>query len=541
MGEHGHLSQLSPLDWTIVGTYFLAIFMIAFWPSRNKTQKKESEQYFLAGRNVGWLVIGASIFAANIGSDHVIGLAGTGAAGEMPAAQFEIIGAFALLILGWLFVPFYLRSGVYTMPEFLERRYSPAPRFYLAILSIAGYVLTKISVTLVAGGIVFETLLGVNFWTGAIIIIIATGIYTIAGGLKAVLYTDLAQMFLIIAGSLIVTVVGLAKIGGWDGLRTTLGPQAFSLWRATTDPKFPWTGLIFGTLVLGVWYWCTDQFIVQRTLSARSIDAAQKGTIFAAYLKQLPLFLFVLPGLIAAALQSKGIIHYRSADQALPALIGSLLPSGLRGLVLAGLMASLMSSLSAVFNSCATIVTMDLYRYIAPQASEHRLLRVGQVVTAGMVVVSLCWIPFMGILSSGLYIYIQSVQSYISPPIAAVFLVGILWSGANTWGAMTALVVGGLIGALRLVLEMNKAALAGPLLEFVNINYLHFALLLFALSVVILIVVSALGTHPPQDQVAKLVLFNRQSFGQARGHVRTNAALTAGVLAIIVLTWIYFR
>jgi len=535
------VGQLSNLDWAIVAGYFIIVFAIAFWPASAKRQRNESEQYFLAGRNVGWFVIGASIFAANIGSDHVIGLAGSGAAGDMPAAQFEIIGAFALLILGWLFVPFYLKSGVYTMPEFLERRYSAGTRLYLAVISVVGYVLTKISVTIVAGGIVFETLMGVNFWTGAIIVLLATGLYTIAGGLRAVLYTDLLQMFLIIGGAIVVTVVGLQKVGGWHELKASVEPEAFSLWRASSDPKFPWTGLIFGTFILGIWYWCTDQFIVQRTLSARSIDAARKGTIFAALLKQLPLFIFVLPGIIAYALMKHGVLRYDRADQSLPALIGTLLPSGLKGLVLAGLLASLMSSLSAVFNSCATIITMDLYRKIAPRASEHRLLRVGQIATASMVLLSLAWIPFMGVISSGLYTYIQSVQSYIAPPIAAVFLVGVLWSGANARGAMAALLVGFVIGAGRLVLEMNKGALSTTLLIFVNINYLHFALLLFALSVAILVIFGLVAAPPPQEKIAHLVLWNKLSYSREEGQMRTNLILSAAVLMIVAIVWLYFR
>jgi solute:Na+ symporter, SSS family len=534
------MSSLSVLDWAIVAAYFVAIFVIAFWPASKGQKRKETEEYFLAGRNIGWFVIGASIFAANIGSDHVIGLAGSGAAGDMPAAQFEIIGSIALLILGWLFVPFYLKSGVYTMPEFLEKRYSAGPRFYLAVISVIGYVLTKISVTIVAGGIVFETLMGVNFWTGAIIIVIATGVYTVVGGFKAVLYTDLIQMFLIIGGSVIVTVIGLDRIGGWHALKASVEPEAFNLWRATSDPKFPWTGLIFGSIIGGVWYWCTDQFIVQRTLSARSIDAARQGTIFAAYLKQLPLFIFIVPGLIGYALMKQGVIHYDRPDQSLPALIGTLLPPGLKGLVLAGLLASLMSSLSAVFNSCATIVTMDLYRHMAPRASDHRLLRVGQIVTGLMVALSLAWIPFMGIVSSGLYTYIQNIQAYIAPPIAAVFLVGVLWSKANAKGAMTAMLAGFVIGVGRLILEMNKSSLSGLALSIVNINFLHFGLLLFALSVVILVVFGLVTQSPPKEKIAHLVLWNRVSNASESGQTRTSWLLSAGVLLIIAAIWIYF-
>lgn len=534
------MGQLILLDWFIIAAYFVAVFGIAFWPVSKDRAQKESESYFLAGRNVGWFVIGASIFAANIGSDHVIGLAGSGAAGEMPAAQFEIIGSFALLILGWLFVPFYLRSGVFTMPEFLERRYSAGPRLYLAVISIIGYILTKISVTIAAGGIVFETLMGVDFWTGAVIITVATGFYTVAGGLRAVLYTDTVQAVLIIGGSICITVIGLREVGGWHELKAAVAPEAWSLWRAASDPNFPWTGLIFGTTILGIWYWCTDQFIVQRTLSARNIDAARKGTIFAALLKQLPLFIFVIPGLIASVLMQRNVLHYDRVDQSLPTLIGALLPAGIKGLVVAGLLASLMSSLSAVFNSCATIVTMDLYRRIAPNASEHRLLRVGQLTTVGVVGLSLLWIPFIGVLSSGLYRYVQNMQSYIAPPIAAVFLVGVLWKRANSAGAMAALLIGFMLGAGRLLLEMNKSSLTGIWTEVVKINFLHFALILFVVSVGIMVVASLLTAPPASNKTTNLILHYNDGSLQERGQNRINIAFSVATLIIVGAIWIYF-
>nr|WP_217705401.1 sodium:solute symporter [Peristeroidobacter soli] len=530
---------MSLLDWSIIAAYFVAVFCIAFWPS-SKRSNRESEQYFLAGRNVGWFVIGASIFAANIGSDHVVGLAGSGAAGEMPAAQFEILGSFSLLILGWLFVPFYLKSGVFTMPEFLERRFSSGARLYLAVISVISYVLTKISVTIAAGGIVFETLMGVNFWTGAIIVTLATGLYTIAGGLRAVLYTDVVQVVLIVGGSVLVTVIGLRELGGWNELKASVEPSALSLWRSASDPTYPWTGLIFGTTILGIWYWCTDQFIVQRALSARNIDEARKGTIFAALLKQLPLFIFIVPGLIASVLTERGLLHYDRTDQSLPALVGTLLPAGIKGLVVAGLLASLMSGLSAVFNSCATVVTMDLYRKIVPNASEHRLLRVGQLATLAAVILGLLWIPFIGAISNGLFRYIQSVQSYIAPPIAAAFLVGVLWPRANDKGAMAALLVGFVVGASRLFLEMNKAGLHGIWREFASINFLHFALLLFALAVVIMVVVSLLTEAPPREKTEGLVLhYDGLSLRGWRG-TQMNHVLSLMVIAIVGIIWLCF-
>ena len=431
------------LDWLVVAVYFAATLGIAAYAALQRHAGNEDD-YFLAGRNVGWFVIGASIFASNIGSEHLIGLAGSGASGGVAVAQFEILAGLILLLLGWLFVPFYLASGVFTMPEFLQKRYSEGPRLYLAILSIVGYILTKISVTVAAGGIVFEVLMGINFWTGALIIVVITGVYTVFGGLRVVLYTDVLQMFVLIGGAVSVTIIGLGSVGGWEGMVSSVSAESMSLWRDVSHPEFPWTGILFGAPILAVWYWCTDQFIVQRVLSASSSSDARKATILAAYLKQLPLFIFVLPGVIAMAMVSRGQLVLEEPDQALPTMVMTLLPVGLKGLVAAGLLAALMSSLSSVFNSSSTLFTMDIYRRFDPNADSHRLVVVGQIATAVIVALALLWIPFMDLISGQLFTYVQSVQAYISPPIAAVFLGGILWKRANAAGA-----IGTLVGWVR--------------------------------------------------------------------------------------------
>ena len=330
------VSTLSTLDWVVIIAYFLLTFGVAIWATViERKSAGTTKDYFLAGRDAGWFLVGGSLFASNIGSEHLVGLAGTGAASGVAVAQFEILASLILLLLGWLFVPFYLRSGVFTMPEFLERRYSSGARWYLAIISIIAYVLTKISVTIAAGGIVFTALMGIDFWTGALVVVVITGIYTIFGGLRAVLYTDLMQMFVLIGGAIAVTLVGLNALGGWSEMSTTVGPAFMDMWKPMSDPNFPWTGVLLGAPILGVWYWCTDQFIVQRTLAATNEDNARRGTIFAGFLKQLPLFIFVIPGVVAAALAKKGQISLPVADQALPTLVGTLLPAGLRGLVVA--------------------------------------------------------------------------------------------------------------------------------------------------------------------------------------------------------------
>src|SRR6266545_875460 len=294
------MRNLQFLDFVVIGGYFLALLWITIWAARR--EKILSSDYFLAGRDVGWLAVGASLFASNIGSEHLVGLAGTGAASGLAVGHFEWLACFMLLLLGWLFVPFYLRSGVYTMPEFLERRFNPASRWYFTWVSIIGYVLTKISVTLFAGGVVMRAVTGLDLWTSAAVLIVVTGLYTILGGLRAVIYTEVMQAVVLIVGSATLVLVGLAAVGGWSGLEARVPADFFSMWKPASHPDFPWTGIAFGAPILGVWYWCTDQHIVQRVLAARTVREARRGTILAGFLKILPVFIFVLAGIIAAAL-----------------------------------------------------------------------------------------------------------------------------------------------------------------------------------------------------------------------------------------------
>jgi solute:Na+ symporter, SSS family len=390
---------------------------------------------------------------------------------------------------------------------------------------------------------VFEALMGVNFWTGAIVVVIATGLYTVIGGLRAVLYTDLLQTFVLIGGSVVVTLSGLQALGGWDAMVASAGPGFLDMWKPMTDPDFPWTGIAFGAPILGIWYWCTDQFIVQRTLAAKDETEARRGTIFAGFLKLLPVFLFVIPGIIAAQLAAQGRLELDRPDQALPALVAALLPAGFRGLVVAGLLAALMSSLSGVFNSCSTLITWDVYRKLKPAASERRLVLVGQISTGVLVIFGLLWIPLMKLISAQLYQYIQSVQAYIAPPVAAAFLLGILWRRANARGAMAALVIGFVLGMGRLVAELNKESLGGALRAYAEINFLHFAAILFVVCVVVLIAASLTAPPPRPEQVDGI------TFGGARRPARAEwdraqrrvDLMLSGLLVLGVLgTWVYF-
>jgi SSS family solute:Na+ symporter len=537
------MPSLHPVDWLIVVVYFAAVLGIAWWSTTRGDTRETSAGYFLAGRHAGWWVIGASLFAANIGSEHLVGLAGTGAASGVAVGHFEVAASWILLVLGWVFVPFYLRNGVFTMPEFLERRYSPAARWYLALISIVGYVLTKISVTIAAGGIVFETIMGIDFWNGALVVVVLTGLYTVLGGLRAVLYTDFMQIFVIFAGSLSVTLFGLQELGGWGEMRTVVGGSFMNMWKPATDPDFPWTGILFGVPILGVWYWCTDQFIVQRVLSAKNLDHARGGTIFGGFLKILPLFLFVIPGVIAYALSQKGRLTLDAPDQALPALVLHLLPLGFRGLVVAGLLAALTSSLASVFNSCSTLITMDVYRKLHPGAAERTLVRVGQGATVVLVGLGLAWIPLMKLISAQLYQYLQSVQAYIAPPITAVFVLGIVWRRVNASGALAALGTGFVLGTARLVLELNQGWLAeGWLLDMVSLNFLHFAIVLFALCCAVLVGVSLLTAPPRPEQVEGLTFGGGAGAAEPRSpHHALTVWLSLALLATVAAVWLTFR
>ena len=506
-------------DWIVLGLYFLVLIGVAVWVVLQKN--KDTEDYFLAGRNVGWFVIGASIFASNIGSEHVVGLAGTGFESGTPMAHYEL-HAWIVLLLGWLFLPFYIRSGAFTMPEFLEKRFDSRSRWFLSIFSLVGYVITKVSVTIYAGGIVVSELLGVSFWGGAIGIVIFTGIYTIVGGMKAVIYTETLQTIILILGSLIITFLGLQEIGGWTMMTETVkevSPQHFNMWRPMTDPDFPWTGLLIGGTIVGIWYWCTDQYIVQRTLAANNIKIGRRGAIFGAYLKILPIFIFLVPGIIAFALtiQNPELFSIEKADRAFPMLVKTLLPVGLKGLVAGGLIAALMSSLASVFNSCSTIFTIDIYKKIMPQKSEKQLLKIGKLATGVIVVLGILWIPIMEKIGGGvMYQYLQNVQSYIAPPVTTVFLLGIIWKRVNSTAAITTLMSGLFLLIARLGSEIyyqpaiehfkqtGEALASGFMYTFATINFAHMAIFMFIFSVALCIGTSLATTAPNYETIKGL-------------------------------------
>ncbi|HMX28656.1 MAG TPA: sodium/solute symporter, partial [Blastocatellia bacterium] len=346
-------ARLIAIDYVVLALYFAVIFAIGWYHSR---KERTTADYFLASRDVAWWAIGASLFSSNIGSEHFIGLAGSGASTGMAAGHFEWLASLMVLTLGWVFVPFYLRSNVYTMPEFLERRYNGACRTYLAGISLIAYVFTKIAVAIFAGAIVLKAVLGWGMVKSSLALVIATGIYTVAGGLAAVIYTEVIQTVILVVGALVLMFIGLDQVGGWAGLQAKVPADFFHMMKPSSDASFPWTGIFFGAPILGIWYWCTDQVIVQRVLSAKDIGHARAGTVVAGFLKILPVFMLIVPGMIARALYPQEMTA--DSNAAFPLLVVRLMPAGLQGVMVAAMLAALMSSLSAVFNSSSTIFTM---------------------------------------------------------------------------------------------------------------------------------------------------------------------------------------
>ncbi|MCP4865506.1 MAG: sodium/solute symporter [Alteromonas sp.] len=539
--------ELSTLDWLVLAGFFILLLGVVGMSMRQK--EEDTADYFLAGRNASWLVIGASIFASNIGSEHLVGLSGSGAQSGMALAHWEL-QSWIILLLGWVFVPFYWSSKVYTMPEFLERRYNSASRTFLSVISLVSCVLTKVAVTVYAGGIAFKTILGIDsiwgidfFWISALGLVIITGIYTVLGGMKAIMWTSVLQTPVLIIGSVVILVVGLDQVGGWSEVER-INDANLHLIRSASDVDFPWPGIIFGSFIIGFWYWCTDQYIVQRVLSAKGIKEARRGTMFAGYLKLLPVFIFLFPGMIAVALKEKGIINYASADQAFPTLVAELLPSGVKGIVIGGLVAALMSSLASLFNSSATLFTIDFYKKFKPESSEKHLLQVGRLATIVIVILGILWIPVMSLIADVLYEYLQSVQSLIAPGIAAVFLLGLVSRRITPAAGYAGLVSGFVLGMIRLVMLPFKDSLANTSFAWiVEMNWLYYCILLFVLVTVIMIVVSMFTKAASEEKLQGLT-FRTLGKGTMKevvdGLDKWDYIHTVGILGITAFIYIRF-
>jgi len=509
---------MSAIDWIIIALFICGLFGIIWWVVKHKTD--DTSDYFLSGRNETWLAVGAAIFAANIGSEHLVGLAGAGAESGMAMAHWEMQG-WLILVLGWVFVPFYAHSKVFTMPEFLSKRYTKNTSSTLSIITLISYVLTKVSVTAFTGGIFLESVLGIDFWVGAIGLVLLTGIFTVFAGMKGIMTISTIQTPILIVGAFTILILGLIKIGGggildgWDEVVKFSGNN-MHLIHSKGDPwydKFPGLGVIFGAAIIGFWYWCTDQHIVQRTLAAKDLNNARKGTIFAGFLKILPVFMFLIPGMIAAALKAKGVpgFDFDTNDKAYGSLVSNLLPIGVKGIVVVGFIAALMTSLAAHFNSSATLFTIDFYKNYRPNASESKLVWVGRLATISVVLLGLVWIPIMKSLGSVLYEYLQNVQSLIAPAIAAVFILGVfsrkITPKAGEWG----LLIGFFIGMFRLALMIFKSFIATDSIfgAILNINWLYFCLFLFFFTMIIMVVISFFTKNASVEQLQGITYFSQ--------------------------------
>ena len=556
------------LDWIVIAAFCCVLAGIIVWVLKSK--QNNSADYFLGGRDATWIAIGASIFASNIGSEHLIGLAGTGASSGMAMAHWEIQG-WMILILGWVFVPFYSRSMVYTMPEFLERRYNPQSRTILSVISLVSYVLTKVAVTVYAGGLVFQQVFGIDtlwgidfFWIAAIGLVLITAVYTVLGGMKSVLYTSVLQTPILLLGSIIILVLGLKALGGWDELMgicgavtiNDYGDHMTNLIRDNRDPEYPWLGALITSATIGFWYWCTDQFIVQRVLSGKNEKEARRGTIFGAYLKMLPVFIFLIPGMIAYALNVKmggGFLPLDAngntlSDAAFPTLVAKLLPAGMKGLVVCGILAALMSSLASLFNSSSMLFTIDFYKRLRPNTSEKALVRIGQIATVVIVLLGILWIPIMRSIGSVLYNYLQDVQSVLAPGIAAAFLLGITWKRASAKGGMWGLISGIIIGLTRLgakVYYTNAPDAAQTWFKsvFYDFNWLFFSGCMLVFCLLVVIVVSMCTEKPDEKKIQGLVFGTATPEQKAASRASWNywdVIHTVIILSLTVAFYIYF-
>ncbi|HBE40654.1 MAG TPA: Na+/glucose cotransporter [Bacteroidales bacterium] len=549
---------MGTLDWIVLALFCVGLVGIIIWVVRQ--QKETSTDYFLAGRDATWLAIGASIFASNIGSEHLVGLAGAGASSGMAMAHWEMHG-WIILILGWFFVPFYARSGVFTMPEFLEKRYNSSARSFLSIISLVSYVLTKVAVTVYAGGVVFKEVFGIEsifgidfFWISAVGLVILTGIYTTLGGMRAVLYTSVLQTPVLLIGSLAVLVIGLIKLGGWSEMMeicravpvNEAGDTMTNLMRSPSDPEYPWTGVILGSAIIGFWYWCTDQFIVQRVLSGRNQKESRRGAILGATFKLSPVFIFLIPGMIAYALNQKGLLTLTDSDAAFPAMVKELLPIGFTGLVVGGILAALMSSLASLYNSSATLFTVDFYKKYKPDAPEKELVRVGRIATVAVVILGILWIPVMKGIGKVLYAYLQDVQSMLAPGIAAVFLLGVISKRITSKAGLYGLVSGFILGMTRLAFVVfGKNLGEGNFFYkiFLAPNWLHYEIVIFFIVIILMIVTSMVTPKPDPAAIRGLYFGSATAEEKAITRASWNnwdLFFSGIVIVVIIAFYIYF-
>ncbi|MFC1635434.1 sodium:solute symporter [Planctomycetota bacterium] len=539
--------QISGIDLIIIIFYFVFIVGLGCWAGLRKKKTEQADEYFLAGKTLRWPVIGLALFATNISTVHLVSLAEEGYTNSLAYGNFEWMAPFTLIILALFFAPFYIRSRVTTLPDFLEKRYSRASRDWLSLLSIISAIFIHIGFSLYAGAVVLEGMFGINKMTSIILIAALTGLYTIVGGLMAVVLTESVQTIILLLGAVILTVISYDKVGGWGGIAESVDSVKLTVLRPHGDSSgLPWYSVLLGYPIIGIWYWCTDQTIVQRVLGAKDENHAKVGPLFAGFIKILPVFIFVLPGLICLALIHKGLIpalpltEEGEADAAktYSHMITYLMPVGLRGLVAAALMAALMSTVSGALNSVATLFTYDLYQRWAPGTSERKLVLIGRVVTFVGMVLAVIWSPFCGRFPT-VFQGINAAICYIAPPITVVFVAGVFWKGASSKASMITLVTGSVLGLSVFVIDftkmLEKFREAYPIFDF-----LTFMVISFILAVIcgaIMVVMSFLYPEPLTEEKSKLVWKSPLEPLREKGWPGIgNYKLLSGVLALTIVT-----
>nr|XP_002131980.1 sodium/glucose cotransporter 5-like [Ciona intestinalis] len=545
----GQKTYLGTVDIVIIVVYMVATISLGLWASRIGARGSVSE-YFLAGKRMFWLPVGASVFVSNIGSVHFVGLAGSGAITGISVGAFEWVSAFYILCLGWFLLPIYVRSKVYTMPEYLHKRYGGSRlRVILSVLSLAMYVLTKIAVDLFAGALFIQQALNINMYVAIVSLLVITAAYTLLGGLKAVIYTDTMQTLILLIGGILLMVISFSKVGGYENLKklymeaipqttkdilamgnfTTCGiprDDAFHLFRDPINSDLPWPGMIFGISILAFYYFGTDQVIVQRVLAAKSVNHGKAGCVLAASLKILPVYMFVMAGMVSRALFPNEVAcavpseclkicgnEQGCSNIAYPKLVLEVLPSGLRGIMVAAMLSALMSSLTSIFNSTSTVFTIDVWKRIRKGATEREMLIVGKVTVCVLVVISILWVPVLLSSAGGqVFIYLNSVLASLAPPIAMLYFLGVLCPQVNEKGAFWGFVVGIAIGITRLVLDFVYPAPGCDQLDtrpaiVAKVNYLYVAVIVFIVSNLVAIAVSYFTKKLSPEQLANVTWF----------------------------------
>ncbi|MBI1931591.1 MAG: sodium/solute symporter [Ignavibacteriales bacterium] len=501
--------NLNILDNLIILIYFAVVLAIGLYYGRSKGNSVFN--YFLAGKNLTWIIIGTSLFATNISSEHFVGLAGAGSVHGLSVGYFEWLAILILFLLGWLFAPIFLRANIQTVPQYFGKRFDNRSRFLLTVVSVLSYIFTKIGVTLLAATFVLKQVLGWDVFTSTIIIIFITGLYTVIGGLTSVTYTQVFQTVMLILGAVLLSIFGLSAVGGLGQLVEKLPADYFSIFKSGSDADVPWTGIIFGAPIIGIWYWCADQYIVQRVLAAKGIEEVKKGTMLAAFFKIFPILFLIFPGLIAAVLypDSKGDTAYSLL------LTGDFLPIGIKGLVITGFFAALMSSLSSSFNSAASLISLDVYQMFRKNYSDRELVLVGRLSTMIFIILAIAIVPFTKLFNIQIYLFLQTIQSFIAPPIVSVLLIGVFWKKANSNAAYWTLIIGGFIGFLKMtitVLDQQIVSNIGILKFLYNINFLHFTFILFFISSTIMVGISLFSSELNNDYeaVKELTVFEEK-------------------------------